>query len=602
VNTYANGTVSIPRLMRYDRAFSLWWPPQLVAVFFGFVTHIFPNLDSFLAWGPGRRPVEFDLLYLSALTYFVLTLFMTGVTRKSADIYMTMPISTRKVWLSRYLSSLTVTEISVALMTLVAAFRMPVEGPVFVDGYTLRLGFHTGAALALLLTLLQLPFMELGKIKKIAVFAAYGAFMSAAVVFAAIVTVGITFASWTFAAGSLLLVLWILQEIPRSFSTMPAEAEMAGAVETGREDAAVPAGERAPATAAVPAPAMSQARARLTIARALINKWNFWLDCFLLVFYSMMVVNSYYNGARDNPWWLFGYVWIFAALMHGLSMVRKVDYLPVSRKSLFAMTMAPVGLAILVGMCAGWITMGLQPDEKRLISFYDGRVQIPLEFYEISADGPPPVLASLWGEFHQPESHSLFGDSRIHIYKPFDTGPESSERFVALQVDRAAEAVYGIERNPLEKYEKLEGGLVRKDGERCFTISKSIGGGSDTRSRVFALLGIITALIYSVLISLQVRYSARYKAANMIIPGAIILKMLIIGLVVLAGRTGHMTPSFVEAVPLILVRKLGEGILLPTPALWFLFAAAAAAGYLMMQRAYAEYEAPLTPASKTKIS
>ncbi len=185
----------------------------------------------------------------------------------------------------------------------------------------------------------------------------------------------------------------------------------------------------------------------------------------------------------------------------------------------------------------------------------------------MTEDGPPPVLTSLWGEFHMPEAHPLFAGSRRYVYKPFDTGPESSPRFIALQIDRAVEAIHGIERDPLEKYEDLDEEFIAGAGEGCCSVKESVGRASDTRSRVFALAGIISAAFYSVIIAFQIGYGGKHGGkhpGNLILPGAVIMIFLVIMSVVLAGKAGLCEPSFVEAVPSIYMRRLADVIPLST--------------------------------------
>ncbi len=200
MNTYADGNVSIFRLIRYDRAVDQWYIAQLVAFVLALFLHVFQVPGSLMTWGEfGGRPITFDLLYLTALAYFVFIVIMTGVRTKSSMMCMTLPLSTRRVWLSRILSMLFVSQLPIILVTIVTAFRAPGGGePFYLDSFTLRLGFHTCSAMAMLTMLLQLPMLELGRITRLGSYAAYTGFIAAVVVFAAMVTVGVTWASWLF--------------------------------------------------------------------------------------------------------------------------------------------------------------------------------------------------------------------------------------------------------------------------------------------------------------------------------------------------------------------------------------------------------------------
>jgi hypothetical protein len=454
--------------------------------------------------------------------------------------------------------------------------------------------------MAMLTMLFQLPMPELGRIVKLVSYVVYVIFFSVTVIFAAIVTAGVTWASVIFLLAAVILFFWILMNLPLSFSTMPAEPEIAAAVDTGKPDETFAI--ESEGTGAV-SPALTPKQRYLTIARIMVNKWNFWIDCFVLMFYAMMCVLSYYDGNKENPWWLFGFIWIFAALMQSLQQLGRIDFLPVSRKLIFGITMTPVIAAIIVGILFGLLAVAVNPENDRLINYYGGRLQIPKEFYEITDDGPPPVLASIWGEFHEPEAYPLYRGSRRYIYKPFDTGPGSSPRFIALQIDRALEAVHGIERDPLDRYEEIGEGSDAASSDCCAGVSRSTGMYSETRSRVFALAGIFSAAFYFLIISLQIRYGGRggpRSPGNFIVPASIILILVIIAAVVIAGRAGICNTSFVEAVPSIYMRKIADTVPFSTAFLWTAFAAVCVAGYFMLQGAYKRFEAPLAQQARKK--
>ncbi len=603
MSTCADGNISILRLMRIDKAINQWYIAQFIAIVLGLFLHAFPSPGSLMEWGTFEvRAVPFTLLYFTAIAYFIFIVVMTGIRTKSSLLCMTMPLSTRRIWLSRILSILSVSQLPIILVTLVTAYRSPGGGePVFLDSFTLKLGFHTCASMAMLTMLLQLPSMELGHIVKLVPYVVYAIFISFVVVFATLITVGISIASWVFLLAAVILALWILMKLPPSFSIMPVEPDPA--TQDPEDPVAASEQKSAASGAAAVSPALTPFRLYFTIAHTMVNRWSYWMDCVLLVFYSMMAVLSYYDGAKENPWWLLGFIWIFAALMQSVQMLNKIDSLPVSRRLLFGMTMTPIIFAMLLGMGFGFLTVTLQPDSKKLISYYDSSLQIPKEFYEITEEGPPPVLTSMWGEVHEPEAYPFFAGSDRYIYKPFDTGPESSPRFIALQIDRAAEAVHGIERDPLEKYGDLDDGSETAGSQWRDNITKSIGRSSDTRSRVFALAGILSAAFYSLVISLQIRYGGRSgpkSPGNFIVPAAVIIIFLIIISVVVAGRAGLCKPSFVEAVPSIYARGIVDALPFSTPVLWTVFAAVCVTGYFLLQSAFRRFEAPLAQQARKK--
>jgi hypothetical protein len=321
----------------------------------------------------------------------------------------------------------------------------------------------------------------------------------------------------------------------------------------------------------------------------MMNSWNVWLMAGLMLLYSLIIVVSYYDGKKDNPYVLFMFVWIFTIIFHGVTRLYRMDHLPVGRRTLFAHAFLPIIIAGILGVASGRIIVATDDHGMSMVNFYRGTVQYPDEFYEISTDGPPAVLTSPWGETHRPRAHQLLKGSRIYVYRPYDCGSESSHRFIAYQIRRALEAVHGR-----DDYEVMG----ESDIERCcrhgFTVDASLGRGSDARSRAFAVGTIAAGILYTLIIWLQFRFGGR--AASWHTPKHFVLAalgtvVLLFIAVVVCGRLGYCEPRFVGALLPIMMRKTGEAIPLGTNALWAAAALVIAGGYLTVQSAFCRIEA-----------
>ncbi len=137
---------------------------------------------------------------------------------------------------------------------------------------------------------------------------------------------------------------------------------------------------------------------------------------------------------------------------------------------LFGVLVIPPMLCVLLGYGAGRIGHGLLGERAQQIEYRGTETDshhylfVPYGASEIAWDGVAPENASPWGESHPVASTSpIYRGSRVALYSPFSTPEGSSAEFVALQISRAVEAVYGTSIPPeaiRERY--LE---TREDGE-----------------------------------------------------------------------------------------------------------------------------------------
>jgi hypothetical protein len=146
--------------------------------------------------------------------------------------------------------------------------------------------------------------------------------------------------------------------------------------------------------------------------------------------------------------------------------LHRLDPLPVSRRLLFAGLILPSALVFAASYGVGRLVASHGDSRIEYVDFQlvgpektEGssgkdqkawRVTVPLRVYRLAREGKVPVLTSPWGESHPPEATPLLTGTAMDLYSPYDTPPGSSAKFVALQISRAARAVYGVTISPEE--------------------------------------------------------------------------------------------------------------------------------------------------------
>ncbi len=596
--------------------------PLMLALFSAVVLRLATDAPLDMAGLPlGELHAGFVALYTLFWGLFLFFCIGTNITQRCSRLSLVLPVPPRRLWLVRIVSIVVTTLIPVAIVTAVAALRLTGEAAPFLEPSVLWLGAHTGAGLVLAAVLLQSPSPELYRIRGNVGYVLYAAAACIAVLVLTLAGMGSRVFVPIFLGASFLLGLRIYVFLPRSFLFAPRSPERGeGVVEERIREAdsstapvtsggtAAPGGpeEAGGAEAAVLATeaavyaAQSQGSfnifKHLVIMRTLINRWYVWLNLALLGFYATMIVIAYYDIGKDNPYPFFMFVWIFAVLYQVIVNMRRIGYLPIPRKTVFAHAMVPSIAAMLVGFVIGNIIVHSNRRVYRHIQFNRCCVQIPGEFWEISSGGAPPVLRSPWGEIHAPEAYPLYRRSGIVVYKPYDCDEHCSPRFAALQLDRAAQAIHGVPFDTTNTYAGLDESFVRSDEYGAFAFEDSLGRTSERRSKAFAVGGIIAALFYTALLALQLRAARVLKPRPIVdypVVIVIVLMLVIIGVVVAAGEAGLTTPRAVAVVPSILTRKLADSIPVGSAVLWGVFVAVCAACYAALQKAFDRVEGGL---------
>jgi hypothetical protein len=587
----------------------------------------------------------FSFMFTILWFVIVLVLFATHIYQRSGRLLMTLPVPARKAWIAHNLGILTGELLFVVLLALIVAVRFPGGSRITFAPGTILLGIHLAGGMVLMTVLLQLPSPSTFRIGISPGYVVYVLFVAFIVLLVLLIGLRWPFTPLVLSALAALIGFWHYRNLPEGFllqsthpepdgvppaeqargapevhrGTQPGGAEehdvgartsrIAGVERSGRE---IPVAE--PAAGIDGRPRTDGGFRRffnLVCLRTFANRWHIWLYSLILFLYTVLIVIAYHGGVeRDNPYPFFLYIWIFPLIGQTLVVMHKLDFLPIPRRTLFMYVMLPVIGSMALGFGVGQIAAMSQRRNMRQINFCCHTIVVPEESWELRKGEPPPVI-SPWGETHAPEAYPLYRGSDTYIYNPYDCGKDSSARFAALQLERAARAVFGISFNPLEaddgttqvfgiSFNPLEAddGTTQESflgavDEGRGTPSELIALSSERRNRTFATGAILFALLYTIVIYLLLRGTRERTPRSKLIyvgPAGVIIFVLVVALVVAGDRAGYTNARAVSRVIPILVRRLSEQLPVHAPALWAIFGAVCIGCYLVLQRAFAAVE------------
>ena len=138
---------------------------------------------------------------------------------------------------------------------------------------------------------------------------------------------------------------------------------------------------------------------------------------------------------------------LFAMTGHLLENLHRVDHLPIPRMRILTWLVLPSALALAVGYGGGRL-IDVRADDRELIGF-DTTIEsyglkVPPEFFHAAAGTEAPQITAPWGERHAAFTQPVFSGLPWSLWKPYTTPPEASPRFIAWQISRAVQAVYGV--------------------------------------------------------------------------------------------------------------------------------------------------------------
>lgn len=435
----------LPRL-RQEFAFrSLqWWIPVALGM-------------GLYLWWMGLRPeaATEGLRELYLATIFVwspFTIYFLNAgyaTRSSSAFDLALPVSTRRLWLV-HVSTIVICGWAILgiLTGVVALGNLSLDRRPLVGADLLDIVVHLGAGLVLALALTQSPRPTLQQLPSRSSYRWFAALVVGGYLgltflllfasrLAALVPLGIGIA----------LGLRTYLALPPAFKVAPLEPEPAS-----------PLVPRATGEVGSLQPARARQNPRFdwllhsTIWRASPGNVA-WFFPVALAYHGFVLG---YGKAHNLqiPYLFFTLVLLGCWLMISLRRLHRLDPLAVSRRRIFAVFSIPVLLAVALGYGTASVAEAFQrasvPDVDYRESACCFQIRVPDSYWEISWDGEATKIDSPWGESLEPAGQTLVRSGSIRVYEPYGVGVDSSPGFVALQLSRAIEAVYGT-RIPFEE-------------------------------------------------------------------------------------------------------------------------------------------------------
>ena len=294
-----------------------------------------------------------------------------------------------------------------------------------------------------------------------------------------------------------------------------------------------------------------------------------------------------------------------SGLLHfALSRMYKLEPLPISRRLHHAYLVLPVLAVTLLGYGIGIaVGKGSAPTENLL--FYGEKrydrsldVRVPLEFWEIGWKGEPaPVAAENCDKPHCAWSTTLFEGADIVLYSPFHTPPGSPPAFIAEQLSRAAERVFGERIDPKEIEERY---FTTGPGGEALMRGEVINIGKDyphleprNWHGIIPVAALIIGIPWFLLAAISFHlYSAVGKGWMVQIVLAAVVTLYILSIIYVSS-SGLTTEWKIGAFAWILVRKTARSAPGGLFMLWLLVAAVFSGGYMLSWSFFKHVEAPI---------
>jgi hypothetical protein len=457
------------KLIMRDRAIRLLPPWLLLGVLIGFMLSASQQDAVRHGLTVGRHGYQ-GFRYIAHLPWGLIGLYLlyAGVTTRCDRFEMTLPIRQRKLWLSRVLA-LTLAVLAIigtAAATLLLRNRLEgfqVVGRTQVESLLAQLT----AASMLAVMLARWPNPALREIP----------FSPGNILYLALVwlgTLGVIFVlagdspgyALLPAAATLALGLGIYRSLPELLVIVPREPEADGPgpkiFVRARGADGVPMrrdpGDEAASTSVATHVGFAGRGSRwllhTTIWRTCYGHWVAWLIFALLVALGL-------GAARPRPdnslnlFWLLILYWLMLSALFGFAVSRlpTLDPLPVSRRLIFSYMVLPGLLVACVGYLGAKMIRMEEASNTLMVDYrehpvvHDRDVRVPFAFWEIGWKGDPAAVEESyvppWEEPHYPWSVTLFKGLPPVLYSPYHVPEGSSPGFVAEQLSRAVEAVYG---------------------------------------------------------------------------------------------------------------------------------------------------------------
>lgn len=538
-----------------------------------------------------------------------------GFRERCSPFALTMPVSPRVLWLLHLaaviLSGAAVLATAGALVAAIGSLRglIPERAPLF-DPDVTRLVVHLTTGLVFAATLLQSRRPGLHKIPADRRFVAFLAATIVGVLVLVVmlgerpIWVGVVPLAVAIAIGAR-----TYRALPSAFALVPREAavsdrgaEIAG--EGGNIEAWLGTAEMS-RPAGSPRPWLLYS----TIYQCLAKKpWGMLLAVPFLIFFGMILGGGILDETEDLRYShiVMGAYILFAFTAPLMGRVVQLDHMPISRRRLFSLITIPALALLCLGYGGGGLLAAWKSERKELIEYRKEDcchyLYVPIEACRIAWDGRPPDNGSPWGETHAAWKVPLYRGSRAVLYSPYSTPADASIEFVAHQISRATEAVYG-RRVPAE--EIIDRYLETDESGRVSAVAAGLTlrrDHPDLKPRFaapeFPLLIVVSSGLWLLLLVIYLRTlrasisdatrKVVYVGILVLILGAHISQFIL-------AMAGHVKLWVMAGFMQVMIRALAESLPGGSVTIWIASLAAFTVAYLAAESRFGRMEAITGP-------
>ncbi|MCG6947499.1 MAG: hypothetical protein LJE93_01095 [Acidobacteria bacterium] len=582
-------------LFRQDPARGALVRAVLTSLAVGVLLRLVPDVSRGITALDARDlPGGFPYMYL-VLTGLVVSFVLSGNSwTRSSRLTLGLPVPARTAWTVRITSLIIIALASVAALAITTGIMTePDQSSLNFSQVVLLSAARAAVTSVLILFLFQLPLSQRASIPITAPYVVY-------MLFAGLLTLVVSAAAVTSIAGTLVLLLmtmslgtWLVIRVPRTFSVGPSLEESEHPIpDHSDEIASVDSAGWMGGTHDVP-----RWHLHWVLFRGLKRNVLIWFLLGIVGASFAVATLEFFDGTNAFLPFFFVVLYHLPLFQGAIENMTPYDPLPISRTVLWAHTVGPIAFSAALGVVIAVLIFAANPKPYTQIQFSSCCVQVPWDYWEIARDGQVPTVTSPWGENHMPQAYSLWRDSAASLYNPYDSGPESSPRFIEYQMRRAARAVYG---DPLptafsdagyESPSNIVGGAERG----AFTIDSTRGRSSSDRIRTAAAaLMILCLLIVALMLPALLQYGPWVRRKLFKRASIALIILLVVAAVALstARLLGWTEVWYLGALISIGCRTLAHSLPLSTPVLWFLCVTFWAGAYLILGRVFSSIEFP----------
>jgi len=582
-------------LLRQDPARAAMVRAVLTSLAVGFLFRLVPDIsEGIVALDAENLPGGFVYMYL-VLTGLIVTFVLSGNSwTRSSRLALGLPVGARRVWAVRMASLIVIALLSTAALAVATGMTVDLEqGTVAFNSVIVLAAARAAVACVLILFLFQLPLSEQHSIPITAAYVVYMAFIG-------VITLVLSSVALTSAIGTLILLfiaislgVWLAIRVPPTFSVGPtAEGSESPVWVTSEEVDPIEARRW-------------HSRDDVDTGRTLHSVLFRGLKTNALIWFLLGIVGvsvavaglEFLHGNNAFMPLFFIVIYPLPLLQGALESMTPYDSLPISRRVLWAHTVGPIAASAALGLLTAGLIFMVNPKPFTQIHYSSCCVQVPWDYWEIGRDGEIPRVTSPWGESFTPKAHPLWRGSGIVLYDPYESGAESSPRFVEYQMRRATLAIYGdplpesLSNPAYRSPSNIVGGVERG----AFTLDATRGRISADRNRTAAVaLTVLLLLVIGMMLPALLQFGP-WVHRKIFKRASIAFVILLVVAAVAASFARLLGYTQVWYIGVLLsrgFRALSHSLPLPTPSLWMICVTFWAGAYLLLERVFCRIEFP----------